>query len=512
MPYSIKDAKAVDVQKNNYGNLQLVFSHKSSFNPLVDSTDNVGLFNKDDASRKITETQLRTAFGDDSITFSGDIDNTDETDIVNYVKTHKGAPIKEIIKNNKGWWTFPFAGGSPNGGSRYLKKFKDGDGVKYDPNVYVLPFDKAIAPSKMAEWNAKTGPDVVEAANGTKALTLPVIIDHAIFTNSFWAGKDIRLAPVSRLEFVKKLGTYVNKFNDGKLDDIQNRLKDVMDQLKDPKTNKSVSLESIISIFGGFSLYSLKDFPGAKGEIEQEVIGKVPRQTLKFYVKDPETGRIFETTSFNMNYTNRDTFFMLEYLNNDFVQADAGKFLDFLDRGKQSTEVAKRTEKDLGVKIVQDNGALNFDTPEKVLGFINHALEGHTATVKIDISRKVAGTVTDNPATTAGRKITEFDLDGSGEAGKANPFSNQFSDNAKAEDEPEEEKPAEAAPKDESANDPFGAKPATPTDPFGTADAKAAPKSESENPFADNNDGSDSDDPFGGSSDAGNSKSDNPFV
>ena len=157
----ITNATVKDLRKTPYDTYELIASTTS---PLTGTEieQRMPLYTTDFNTRKesddvvaATQANLREALGDDSIVFRATPDESDENDLINWVKAHVGDPIKAIyLHEGKARIAAPRP--QTEGGQHrtlWLKKYKPEMGT-YNPDEHYLSFFDAQTDEDQAAINA----------------------------------------------------------------------------------------------------------------------------------------------------------------------------------------------------------------------------------------------------------------------------------------------------------------------------------------------------------------------
>lgn len=389
MATEINNTKVKDISVSNapHGQYILTVVQESPFAGFGDAGVEyvMTLFSKrdqkvDEATVERTQNELRKQLDDENIIFTDPQDATDdENHIENWVPAHIGATVGLITQNNDFFNLGEgLTGGGSFGDSNFLSGYKASDG-SYDPTQHRVPFFDALTPKQQDAVRTKDVQKYPELQSNARSnyvgLNIQGIVVDAILssTNEFGSTPSSYTREEVRNEVIDSLtaGKSPNEENQA----IAKRIEDLPDNF---------AYVDLLTELGGSSAENVQ---GTKKGLINGLLNEVGRTSVRFYVQNPETGYIFQSTSFKAGGTAQtlasQNNVQFEFLTGDFVESDLVRFLSSI-AGVQGTEfdIASifQVTTDKGL-FDQDKGTFNIESMKDLLDVLRGLFVGR----KVDI-------------------------------------------------------------------------------------------------------------------------------
>ena len=335
----------------------------------------------DPATVERTQENVRQQLGDENIVFTDPSQATnDENHIANWVKNNHRAPVGLVTQNDNGFFDLGagLSGGGSFGGSAYLSNYKAGDG-SYDPSKHRVPFYEALTPRQQDAVNTMDATKYPEIQTSTrsayKGILIPGIVTDIILgrANAFGSTPEKYTRQDVRDEIVDTLTSGKRATADNQ--EMAKRIEALPDDY---------AYVDLLRILGGSTAEKVS---GTKQGSIQGLLENADRTSIRFYIQNPETGKVFQSTDLKAGATaqtiDSQNNVQFEFLTDDFTQADLVRFLLNI-AGLQNTEFGIQNIFEDVVEAGlydQEAGEFKIDSMEDLLAILRSLFVGR----KVDV-------------------------------------------------------------------------------------------------------------------------------
>lgn len=391
MAKEFKNTKVRAIAKSeSTGQYILTVVQESPFAGFADSgvEYNITLFSRrngevDDSTVERTQETLREQLGDDNIIFTDPRDATkDANHIENWVEENKGSQVALVTQNDNGFFDLGqgMTGGGSFGDSKYLTGYKASDG-SYDPTQHRVPFYNSLSDEQRDAVDTidvtKYGHMIQSSSRSSyRGLEIPGLVVDVILSraNAFGSTPETYTREELREEIVDSLtaGKKVNADNKAIADEIE-------------ALPSNFAYVDLLKAIGGAAAEHVK---GAKQGSISGLLDNADRTSVRFYIQNPETGYVFQSTDLKAGGTARSlesqNNVQFEFITDDFSQSDLVRFLTNI-AGVQNTQLDIMSIFDeLVEEGLYDNeaGMFKVDDMTSLLGLLRTLFVGRTVTVQ----------------------------------------------------------------------------------------------------------------------------------